>query len=112
MTTCLECCCSNSCEKVIELLLYSPEPLTFSEQEITFEKIRPTAYHLPPESKDWLSVLKELSYRILLNRSLSLNSRLSMFGVFFKEITVQKAQKQIGLLNRIFNDLNFAIAFP
>lgn len=112
MTTCLECCCSNSCEKVIELLLNSPEPLTFSEQEITFEKIRPTTYHLPPESKDWLSVLKELSYRILLNRSLSLNSRLSMFGVFFKEITVQKAQKQIGLLNRIFNDLNFAIAFP
>jgi len=93
-------------------LLSSPKALSFREQKITFDKIIPTTYHLSPEQRKWLERLKDLNYSILLNRSLNLNSRLMVLGAFFKDITAQKAQKQINLLNQIYNQLNFAIAFP
>lgn len=74
----LECSCSNSCEKVIELLMDMKETLEFEENELSFS----------PEFKVNMSSLEyescKESVSIIQNRSLTFSERFFSLGNYLK----------------------------
>lgn len=67
-----ECCCSNSCEAVIEALIGSITPTGYEELELSFDhEIEKSA---PQKCR---KEMMECTYRILYKRTLSLSCRLS-----------------------------------
>ena len=101
-----ECCCSSSCEAVIELLLKIKTPLRFeklsiefeipddelseehAEEKYKYEKL--INMHFNPEVINNIigksTILRNTSVKIMQNRNIPISSRFSLLRHFFSEI--------------------------
>ena len=76
-----EASCANSCERTLELLFSSSEPVSFSSFKTNFLMSKPQ--NLPSEAeKDNYKLDRENIFRLMSNRSLSLRERLINLGEY------------------------------
>jgi len=75
----MECSCSNSCERVLELLFEQESKLGFSTKELTF--ILPKAESkITPEELAFYQKARSFTFALLSNRSYALPIRILMVG--------------------------------
>lgn len=83
----LECSCSNSCEKVIELLLQDNEAISFEEKLLTFD-INSLGLNIPENKKDMYKKTSNLCYLLINNRNLFLPIRIVLLGRILEGIQI------------------------
>lgn len=80
-----ECSCSNSCEKVLEMLMDRVEPLTFRSVPLTFD------FDLPADKKlrhprGYYNAIRKMCGDILQRRGLSLPERIVRIGAALRAV--------------------------
>jgi hypothetical protein len=85
----IECSCSNSCEKVIELLLQDDEVVTFEEKLLSFDMTLSSS-NITEEEKKMYNGINNLCYLLITNREMFLPRRIVLLGRVMQSI--QKAK--------------------
>lgn len=88
-----ECSMSNSCEKVLELLLQKKDMLTFCEKRLTFEGEECAGDHNEAE-KSFYKTCRKVCINILQKRACSLPDRLIISGYALKELYELQNRKE------------------
>ncbi len=89
-----ECSCSNSCEETIELLLIDDNPIHFEEMALSLDLPLGNS-KINDETKYEYHKLRELTFTIMSNRTLSLQDRLNSVGKLLRFIDHEKSNKQM-----------------
>lgn len=98
------CSCSNSCEKVIELLLQDEKVISFEDMQLSFNM---NFYNskISEENKNKYKGISNLCYLLINNRDMSLPRRIVLLGRVLQSI--QKAEDN----NLLINYESFSIDF-
>lgn len=75
----IECSCSNSCEKTLELLLSNDEEINFEQLPLTFN-LPLSASRVDENVKNQYKKIRDLAFAIMNNRNLPLSERLITIG--------------------------------
>jgi hypothetical protein len=82
-----ECSCSNSCEGVVEMLLFRTEPLKFMRMNLSFcRDDDPVSFRQTAEARQ-RNAVRDASIRILQDRSRPFPERMISLGGFIGEIS-------------------------
>jgi hypothetical protein len=88
-----ECSCSNSCEKVLELLFSNDESISFEETQLTFNLSNNTI-NINEEKKAMYDKTRKICNIILTNREIFLPTRLILMGKVLQHIQKSMDEKQ------------------
>ncbi|MBN2540725.1 MAG: flagellin lysine-N-methylase [Bacilli bacterium] len=80
-----ECSTSNSCEKTLELLYESNDPIRFEQRDLTFEMEIPANKPKDSDKEMYISV-RENCIEILQDRSMSLPDRIVAIGHYLQKL--------------------------
>ncbi|MCK7487483.1 MAG: flagellin lysine-N-methylase [Bacillus subtilis] len=83
-----EASCANSCERTLELLFESPEPIRFEPLELAFDMAILESEHTTEERSFYLR-LRSTCFEILSNRSEALPTRILQIGKLLHELDRQ-----------------------
>lgn len=98
-----ECSCSNSCERVLELLFADDDPITLEEMPLSFNYTL-NYRSISDNTKHHYEVIRKICNTVITNRNLSLEKRLIILGKIFQNIESLN-DKDITIS---INDLNFS----
>ncbi|HHU55427.1 MAG TPA: hypothetical protein GXZ48_01885 [Acholeplasmataceae bacterium] len=93
-----ECSCSNSCEKVLELLFDDNKPITFEDIPLSFNYTI-NEKNISNEGIKKYEIIKNICNTVITNRGLSIQKRLIILGKIFQNIERLSDENLSSIIN-------------
>lgn len=102
-----ECSCSNSCEKVLEMLFAGRDKLTFEKRELTFN-FKNDAVVVDKDKTELYNAIRFFCLEIMQDRKLPLKTRLYKLGIFINganKIPYTNLKNELNVLIDKYKDM-------